>query len=229
MEEKTGRVEDKEKTEEIKSEPAVQKSNYSKQTGIIIAILVLFLAALFLVPYFMGRQAYFNYAGSDFEHMKFGELWLYHTKIPIMSITGQVVNQFNLYLRNDPRELEYIPIKGQIQLKRDVVVTADSSIVCPNEVIAGSTLSSFLIAAGLNVSIGTTNKTEAKELELNYVDCNSPDATVISFLPGNQTEIIRDRSCYNLYVSNCEIVPVAERFVIGTMAEKNGLGEDPKF
>jgi len=206
--------------------------NYDKQTRIALIVMGIIIGAILVVSLYPRFTSSFDYVGLKFLKTKFGEIPIYHAQVPLSSVTGDVVAQYPLNLRNDPRKLENIPIVGQIKLMPKVIITADKNIMCPEEVIAGAELSGFITMGGMNqinVSIGTTNKSEAGK-DLVYADCNSQKYSVISFELSNKTQIIQEKTnCYKIQVNNCEIVKVAERFIIGTIAHAQEHYDSDKF
>lgn len=212
----------------IDEKEALKKQN--KQTKWVFIVMALILVSVFLIPYIIGKSREFNYAGLEFKKILFDKLPLYHARIPLASITGDVVSNYNLYLRNDPRELEYIPIKGEIKLLKDVVLTFNPEMVCKNEIIASTSVVGFIRgASSANLIPGTLNKSGVTS-KLAYANCDSHNQTTLIFDLGNKTEIIRERTnCYRIYVANCEIVEAAERLIIGMAAHANGYLNDEKF
>lgn len=232
MEDKTDSTPSQTPSEAVKDssvgETTSEKRN--KQTKAVLIVIALIVISIFVVPLIIKQSNNFKYAGIGFEKIKYGEMTLFYSRIPITSITGQVVANYNLYLRNDPRKLEDIPIKGDIKLMKNVIMAADDNMVCPNEIVAGASLSGFLQSAGMTLSTGTTNKTEADLKNITYADCNSFNSTVIAFELSNQTEIIRENvNCYKIKISDCQVVEAAERFMVGVIAHSNGLNTDERF
>jgi len=212
----------------IDEKDALKKQN--KQTKWIFIVMALTLISVFLIPYIIGKSREFNYAGLEFKKILFDQLPLYHARIPLASITGEAVSNYNLYLRNDPRELEYIPIEGDIKLLKNVVLTFNPEMVCKNEIIASTSVVGFIRgASSANLIPGTLNKSEVTN-KLAYADCNSTSQTSIIFDLGNKTEIIQEsENCYKIYVANCEVVESAERFIIGMAAHAKGYVDDERF
>ena len=134
-----------------------------------------------------------------------------------------------LYLIED-NNLEYIPIKGEIRLLKNVVFTFNPEMVCKNEIIASTSVVGFIQGAtSANLIPGTPNKSEASD-KLAYADCDSDKHTTIIFDLGNQTEIIQEKpNCYRINVANCEVVEAAERFIIGMSAHSKGYVDDERF
>ena len=215
---------------EIRMDEKEITKKQDKQTKWIVIVMALALVSVFLIPYFLGKSGEFNYGGLEFKKILFDKLPLYHSRIPLTSITGNVVSNYNLYLRNDPRDLEYIPIKGEIRLLKNVVFTFNPEMVCKNEIIASTSVVGFIQGAtSANLIPGTPNKSEASD-KLAYADCDSDKHTTIIFDLGNQTEIIQEKpNCYRINVANCEVVEAAERFIIGMSAHSKGYVDDERF
>jgi hypothetical protein len=207
---------------EEKSEEKItagENKSQKRQTKVLVVVLFLILLMAAIVLLTKSKVNQFSYAGLTFEKIKFDKLDLYHAKIPIKSVTGQVINKYNLYFRNDPRELEkQVPLKTDLALMKNVVIAAEPEMVCPNELIAGISLTNFLDSAGIDVFMGSTNKTEAKEKNVSYVSCGNESYTLVRFELANRTEIVKeDINCYKLKISNCQVMEAAERFMIGVV------------
>ena len=159
----------------------------------------------------------FEYVGSKFTKIKYGELELYHVVFPLyQSITGQHVADFNLYLRNDPRTLENIPFPEDFQLTRTLVLTGDADkIECADNGIAFGNLANafknvWQVPVIANTSLKCDPLKDSKE-------------TYLILKEANETKIEKTgKQCYTLSVSNCAVLNVTERFLVGSIAKANG-------
>ena len=204
------------------SEEAVK----GKQIGIFVAIgaIVLFLIILSAYNYYASN---FTYLDLKFSKVKFGKLDFYYAKIPLFNTNGEITGNYNLYIRNDPRELEDIKINGQIRMKPKIIMASDD-IKCEDAGIAGGELGA-IIGLWSRIIPGTTNRTIAEKEGKTYASCSLKDgmyidSTVLTFKTGNVTEIRQTgKDCYEVSVKDCEILRATERFILGLYAHSKGL------
>ena len=157
----------------------------------------------------------FEYNGLKFEKIMFGDIPLYRAKIPLFDSLRNLVANYNLYLRNDPRKLKDILVTGEIRLMKNVVIAADENLICEDEAIAGSSLKGFLTnVVRTNVFIGTTEKSKSNS-NLIYADCNSDKFSTLIIETADKTEIVQaGQNCYKIKISNCEIMGAVEKFMV---------------
>jgi hypothetical protein len=154
---------------------------------------------------------------------------MFYAKIPLFDTNGNIATYYRLYLRNDPRELENVPINGQIRIKDKIIMSSDD-IKCEDANIAGAGLGDFWgsILGVDQVVPGTINKTLADEKDIEYVTCNTEevvflDSTVLIFKEGETTEITqKSKNCYEITVKDCEVLKGTERFILGLYAHTTG-------
>jgi len=193
----------------ISSKDQIKKENKQlKQIFIGIGVIVLI---FILIIFFIRFTAHFTYEGVDFDIVKEGYLILYRTKIPII-YQGQPA-EYNIYLRNDPRELEKtVPIEGTLLLLDNTVINATGDFVCEgNGIIAIANLVNIYDVLGKNI------------IKDENASCDSLGRyTFLQIQPGNETSIEKTGpSCYDLNVNNCEILEVTERFMVAILVEIN--------
>lgn len=205
----------------INKEQEKQKQNL--YIIVIISVMLIILLATGVFVWSRYSKDNFEYVGLDFQKILFDKLLLYHAKIPITASTGNVIANFNFYLRNDPRSLEDIPIEGRISLTREAIVALENSMEdCADNSIAGVGLGQFLAAAGVTARGGSTNQTLAEEQGLSYASCDSPLSVIITE-KASATKITQEGSCYKIQVANCsDVVRATERFMLGTIGHSSG-------
>ena len=159
----------------------------------------------------------FEYQGSRFTKINYGELRMYHVVFPLyQSVTGQHVADFNLYLRSDPRTLEHISVPEDFQLTRKLVLTGDADkILCEDNGIAfGNLANAFKNIWQVPVIANTSLKCDPQETE---------GATYLILKETNVSSIEKTGNhCYTLNINNCEVLNVTERFIIESMAKAKG-------
>ena len=202
-----------------------KKKKFEKQVQLIFVFMAILIAAIFLSYWFSREIKQFNYAGLEFEKVKIGSLVLYQTKFPLRDVTGDIAKYMPFYFREDPRKLKGMQVEGNIRLKTNVAIAANADIVekCPDSILSGTSLALYLNNLGITSFGATTNKTEAEEYKRNYVNCNNTEKySILIFQNGNESKIKKEGDCYMLYVKNCEIMNVTERFMIGVYAHSMG-------
>ncbi len=232
-----------EKSKEIVKEESIQlatslpeKNDLEKilhekrQNTYIKLILVGMAVVMILLVGFLGlrsKSKSFEYVGLQFEKTKFGQLIIYQTAIPIASVTGEAIANYNLNLRNDPRDLESIPIGGRIRMRRSVLLALDPSMEdCQDNSFAGLNLAQFLAAAGVQAKGATTNKTYAEENGVPFASCETGSElfTLVITEKANATQIKKEtENCYKIQVANCnDLVKATERFIVGAIGHSSG-------
>jgi len=192
----------------------------------MIALILLIIAIYFVIQ----GSKYFNYGGLTYEKVTSRNVDLYHTQMALKDVDGNLVANYNLYLRNDPRELKNITIDGNFVLKnRNVIVSLDPEVErgCEDSGIAGANFFSFMKVSGYDVKIGYTNKTYAQERNASFSNCDvnyGPYYDFVVIKRGNETSIVkREENCYELYFKDCEILKVTERFMVALYANSKGV------
>jgi hypothetical protein len=202
-----------------------KKENQLKLIVILMMVLVLSIGAFYFIAQELRK---FSYGGVNFQKTKQGNILFYLANFPLSKLTGNVLNDVNIYFRTDPRQLESIPIEGGILLKKNVALAVNSDeLICSDKVVAGTTLSQFLGRFGITTFGATTDLNEAKELNRTYVSCENAsnyNYSVVDFVDGNTSRIMKvGNDCYLLEVAGCEIMNVTERFMIGVWSGATGI------
>ncbi len=208
---------------EIEKKPSEEQLKGEKKTLIAIIIIVLGLAAMFfLVYYIMYLINHFEVDGVKFEVDKTdlqGQT-VYKTSIPgiiyngtfIAGGTGGQKADYNFYLRDDPRTTNEIPFNGSIVLTRDIVLNQKSNFKCNGDYIGIANLLQIYNAIG------------AKVISDENASCDSQGRYIyINIQEANETDIEQfGPTCYNINVKNCEILPVTEKMMIETLSYIDG-------
>ncbi len=198
-------VEEKPSKKQIKEENKILRNIF-----IILGAIILFAFLGYLILYNANN---FEYRGVKFDVLKEGNILFYHTSFPAI-LDGQQVN-YNVYIRNDPRDLEdEIPFSGEIHLPEIFVLNNTESFTCEGD----GGISMFNLQQILSV-FGTEIITD-------------PDANCdiggrygyIRLQPGELSAIAQfgGPSCYVLQVNDCEILKVTERFLVEALVKELG-------
>ena len=157
----------------------------------------------------------FTYKGVKFKITRFCDsrpcLVTYQTSIPVQ-YQGKTV-PYNFYLRNDPRKLD-VDFNGTINFKENLLFNTEDDFVCDgNGAIAGANFVQLYTILGANVSVGR-----------NYTCDQSGNKMFVDLKPGNITEIQQTGpACYDIYIKDCEILEVTEKFMIDTFVKVNSV------
>jgi hypothetical protein len=211
-EKKSVKKENKKVKENLDKEDSEQKEISKKQNKqlrnilIMVGVVLLIVVAIVII----GKSATkFNYDGVKFTMAKEGSIMFYATGLPIQ-YQGQL-RTYNFYLRNDARKLD-VPFNGTLDLKSNAVLNMENDFNCEGKGIIGlQNLLNLYKFIGINV-IRDTNATCDPEAKYTY----------IQILEGNSTRIDQvGQSCYNVYISNCEILEGTEKLMIETLVKVN--------
>ena len=159
---------------------------------------------------------HFNYDGVEFQVEKYCDvkpcLILYKTSIPVQyqdSVTGNVVEaDYNIWLRNNPKKLEEVPVEGDINFRKNMVIGVDTeNLFCDGD---------------WNIAIGNLQKLNILGIE--FIAKNNSEMKVylpteqymyLNIKEGDRTAIIkRSDDTYDMVVSNCEILKATERLML---------------
>ena len=206
IEDKKGNVRTVKKTVEVESKPTTKKQ-VDYENKLLRNLILIFVACVvvFIVVYIMISSAnHFTYRGVKFDVVQEQDLTFYKTSFPAM-YQGSTV-PYNFYIRNDPRVLDSeIPFEGSQNLLDNMVINMTENFDCDGDgVIAIANFVKFYQFIGTKV-IKDPNATCDQQGRYMFVQIQE----------GNSTEIKQTGpSCYELDVSDCEILKVTERFMI---------------
>ncbi len=185
-------------------------------------LLVLVFGA-FVFQYTLVAMTTYTYKGLTFTIEQEGDLRLHHHAYFIDPTT-----RYNLYLREDPRENE-VPVKGRIIYdSRRVYLSVNTSELntCSDSAVGVGTLTSFLGLNGLKVKSASPDPVKAVEFNVTYADCTTNQEDMVIILQAGAeslVEKIEDR-CFVLTVQNCTVIPVIEKFMVESVAQRRALG-----
>jgi hypothetical protein len=200
-------------SKEIVNVPALKKER--KEENKILKVVLFFIGVFFLalVIAFVSMKSsnHPKYGGLTFNAIQEGQLQLYQTSIP--TIHNGNVADYNIYLRNNPKELKKnVDFDGQIDSLDDTVINITKEFDCNgDQVIAIANL--INVYAAINKKIMKDDNASCDELG-RYM--------YLVIQPGEETRIDQfGPSCYNIQIKECEILPGTERFIIELLAKAN--------
>jgi len=199
--------------EEVLSEDKIKNQNKQIKTILVIGagVILLVLIGFFVI----SSIKHFKYKGMNFDVEKYEDLIIYRTFFPVDSITGEHIADYNIYLRNDPRELKNIPVTGEINLQYDVVINADEmeEAQCEDNVIAIANMRDVITSPMLKKHFfrNETLKCDVNGL-YTYIEIKNSDRnSIVQFGP----------SCYFINVKDCDVLKTTEKFLIEVLANKS--------
>tara|TARA_Y100000310_G_scaffold102822_1_gene100976 strand:+ start:547 stop:1212 length:666 start_codon:yes stop_codon:yes gene_type:complete len=173
--------------------------------GFMVFLIILF---VFASSIFKGFNT-FEYEGMTFTKERLGEIPFYHYYY-LFTNKDNVLVQYNLYLRNDPRENE-IPIFGDeifLEENKAVYMTVEKNEelnVCPYGVLGVTNLISFLGDNDYVVEGGNPDFHSAKENNETWVNCETHKYNpVVKVVKGDVSQITVEGNCYEISVASCE-------------------------
>jgi len=194
--------------EEQKVTTKDQVKDQNKLLKNLLIALAIFTLVFVLIIVAIDSSRNFEYKDIKFDVIREGNVVFYHTSFPIIS-NWQKVN-YNVYLRNDPRKLEDIPFNGNLNLLEMMVINSSDNVACEGDGgIAIINLQQVLQVFGTTI-IKDPDATCDAEGRYMFVNIESADSTYIE-----QT----GPACYNLYVNDCEILKVTERFLVEALVK----------
>ncbi len=221
---------------EGKKEPKKNAAEkYSRQTKIAVIMMIILITSIFIANWIAQGSRKFDYNGMKFYEEKEGEIVFYKSLLGYATAGGESV-PFILKLRNNPRELENIPVNGKVgKLQKNVLISLSPEIAeCPDTFGTMMDFSMTLKAFGMTAGAATTDRNFSREHNTTLADCrNAKDKTVIVMKEGNETKItqyieqnplrlvgggdsvaISEFDCYTIELKGCEIREGFEKFIL---------------
>lgn len=197
-----------ERDEMPKKSEIIKQNKILKGFFIIIGVILLIIIAFII---YSRLVTHFEYKGVKFNMEKYGDLVVYHTSFPV--IYNGANSTYNIYLRNDPRELEKnVPAKGALLSIEDMALNISGNFNCDGDgMIAIANLVNLYTVLGKKImrDENATCDSQGRYIFLNIREGNS---TSIEGIGPN---------CYNININNCEILEGTERFIVGMLVKIN--------
>lgn len=205
-----------------------KKDKMETQLAWVLLVMGLVFASFLGVYLYVQSLNSFEYAGIEWNKIKFGELDLYHGRFPIVYL-GKLHANYNVFFNTDPRENE-VPLEiEQFGFNKKVILSySPDAWDCPGAKKSFGDLENFLVAFPFieNVSGAYTKKTFADSLNEDFADCSfaRDDTTVFVFQKSEEASIERSKKypeCYVVNVGECKNVLATERIVLGVIEQLN--------
>jgi hypothetical protein len=198
-----------------------QERKLEKEIITALIFMAVIVGVYLLASSYFKSLNYIDYHGLTFSKQRATtNLTVYHHQYYLKTASGKLI-QYNLYLRNDPNELEAkIPVIGDevvLNPKQPVYFTINSSYLnsCTFSTLSVATMSSYLADNQFKVVRGDMNFWTADGPSGEWVTCErKPASKVIELYRSNKTEVVLNGNCYELRVATCEdVLPTVERFI----------------
>lgn len=179
----------------------------------ILLVIGFFFIAILVAFFIMRTSTRPDYNGVTFNVVQEGELTFYQTAFNVIYKGKPTV--YNFYLRNNPKELKKnVPFDGEIELR--------------NIMVLNSTTENLFCDGDWNLAIGNLLNLNIFNIDImrdENASCSSEgDYMFVQIEEGEETKVEQfGPSCYKLVVSDCEILPATERFMIEVFSEVNTL------
>jgi hypothetical protein len=189
-------------TEEEKPASQKQINTEKKQLKTILIVLGIIVIAFVIVLLINYKATHFKYEELKFNMVKEGDIIFY--KVPVTTLENGEKTGYNFYLRTNPNKLKKIPFDGEITLRNNLILNVTTeNLFCGGDwqLAIGNLM--LLDIFGINVLADETLGCE-----------ENSDYIYVNIHEGNESRIEQfGSSCYNLYIADCEILQVTEKFM----------------
>jgi len=224
--------------EKFKKEGA--KNKLDRQGSRLLIFLVIILIVFIVIFSFrkeiggiLVKQENFDYHGLQFFKTKVGDITFYATDINLSRAGTE--REYQFYFRTDPRDLDKINFNIISSIKPETYVSFyKSAIDCQNISLVAWNIGDFLGKIGSKVtgamaepeiqnqSVGNSTL-DSKEV----INCSSNVNATIIVVRANaeKTRVYQDsknKNCFVLEAQNCDLIKVADRFILGMVVNAVG-------
>src|SRR3989344_8926462 len=109
-----------------------QISQERKQLRNVLLGLGIFVILIIIAVFFINSIKSFEYKETKFDIVREGDLILYNTKVALFNEKGEHYQNYNFFLRNDPRKLK-VDFNGDLELKKLVVLNSEEEFNCDGD------------------------------------------------------------------------------------------------
>ncbi len=191
--------------EEIKKQKKQLRSIF-----LFLGIFILIFAIVWLIGY---GSSHFKYETLKFTKIKQGQLTFYQIPMITQYQGSKLTTVF--YLRTNPEKLKEIPFEGEMNLRNNMILNVTTeNLYCDGD---------WQIAIGNLMNLDIFNiqvsKNENASCGGNYMYVNIHE--------GNESKIEQyGEYCYNLYIANCEVLPVTEKFMVEAFVDLKEIADN---
>ena len=223
--EKNSKVNEKKDSKIKKDDSTSKKVKKSEDRQLLMFILVVGMVfAGFLIPYFyIESSKFFEYARADWAIEEYDTFTAYHVKFQVLNGLNK---KHNVWLRNDPRELD-VPVEGNFSFFKvgGIISFDESTAACVGDLSrAVLDLSGFVqygIGTG-DVEVATTSRFVSLDDGIRHATCENVRDKTLVILQEGETSVIQDEEnpyCYTISVENCDDILGIEAFMVKTLED----------
>ncbi len=195
---------------------------------LMISLIFIIIAVPYINSNFINK---FDYKGLEFQKTRLGNLVFYSARFPVLGVTGQVLGNYAVNFRNDPRKLEDIKVNvtnDTIKFALDgkkfgtVYISLNPYMEkCEDSVISMAGLSKFLVDSSLTVKSAYTVKSYAEKNNWTHRWCDSSSFDTVIVVSNESENSITEigESCYKISFKDCEILKTTEKFELFILEE----------
>ena len=204
---KTNKKEGKKKKVEdntkIKSKKQIQQQE--KLLRNFLLVLGLIFLAFIVGMYIKNYTQTYTYKNVEFEEYPFNEeLTFYKTTFPRVLDGKDVTHE--VFIRTNPNKLKDVPFEGEFIPKQAIIFKTlnRTQLKCDGHLFIS--IKNF---------VQTANAVDLDSGELENATCKPGSRYVYAEIrPGEETKIVQTHDqCYQLYVNDCEVLEVTEKFL----------------
>lgn len=200
---------------DAKSSKEGSKNQNKQLRNVLIGIGVV--AVIFvLIIFTVNSIRHFEYRDVDWNVVKEGDLIFYNTVFPFYSsMTGAHIADYNIYLRNDPRDLNAnVDFDGKFHMPKIMAISfpEEEKFVCEGK--GAIAIANFVkIFGALGTEVVKDENAQCDELG-RYM--------FVEIVEGEETRIEKNGpACYEISVKECEILEGTERFLLEAIVTLN--------
>lgn len=189
--------------------PITNKGQIEHQKKLLRNILIvmgIFIGGVILILMAFYSMSHFETGGVKYEILKEGTVQFYHTSFPSNFVTPSRTVEYNVYLRNDPREIKDISFEGGLSLLEMAVLDSKENFDCEGDGV--------IAVANFNQIMGALGTQVVRDEE--YSQCDQAGRYMfLELKSGEENKIVKTGpACYDLFIKDCEVIKVTERFLI---------------
>lgn len=193
-------------TEEVKFATKDQIEHQKKLLRNIFIVIGICVGIFVLTLMILYSMSHFEYKGVKYNIIKEGAVTFYHSSFPSRFAIPSRIIEYNVYLRNDPRELDSIPFEGDLSLLEMGVIDSKENFDCDGDGV--------IAIANFNQIMGAMGTQVVRDEEYSQCD-NAGRYMYLELKSGKENKIVQTGpACYDLFVKDCEVIKTTERFLI---------------
>ncbi len=204
-------------------------SGMTKQFYWFIGIMLFFVILFLAMTTVLQNLKTFDYRGMSFTKVKYGDTYFYQYDYYFKNERGGVTKYY-LNLQVDPRQ-NNVSVDGNIDFRKGEFIYLSINETglkeCKYGEAAVGALAGFLAGNDIKAIAAVPNDAEAEQRGVKYASCEAsplPGRIVILLEQGNETKITKENNCHRIQISNCELFPAVEKFMVQALIDSQDSG-----